>query len=87
MDEAALRAKVGQLLSEVHRLPPGEAQNELPAATAFPSTGVREPSAIKREMAAMEENLDQVRLAIKYLVFDLEATQRENRMLRELLNE
>jgi len=38
-------------------------------------------------MAALEENIDQVRLAIKYLVFDLEATKRENRLLREMLGE
>ena len=37
-------------------------------------------------MAAVEESLDRLRLAIKYLVFDLEATKRENRLLRELLD-
>jgi len=40
---------------------------------------------LRREMAALEDSLDHLRLAIKYLVFDLEATKRENRLLRELL--
>ena len=32
-----------------------------------------------------EDLLDHVRLQVKYLLFDLEATRRENRYLREML--
>lgn len=77
MDEAALRVKVGQLLSEVQR-----------RAEDVPSRGVAagaSASAMKREMATLEDNLDHVRLAVKYLVFDLEATKRENQLLRDML--
>lgn len=81
MDEAALREKVGQLLSEVHRLPA-----QVPAVSE-PHAAQQPVTAMKREMAAIEENLDHIRLAIKYLVFDLEATKRENRLLREMLGE
>ncbi len=81
MDESALREKVGQLLSEVHRLPRSA---HLEVIDAGQANGVQ-GSVVKREMAAIEENLDQVRLAVKYLVFDLEATKRENRLLRNLL--
>ncbi len=82
MDEAALREKIGEILSEAQRVP----------AVAEPGaggTGQREhlhPSGLRREMAALEDGLDHLRLAIKYLVFDLEATKRENRLLRELLD-
>ncbi|MCX5682276.1 MAG: hypothetical protein NT049_01145 [Planctomycetota bacterium] len=83
MDEAALREKVGQLLSEVHSLPgvgakAGVEPGRPPAAITSP---------MRREMAALEDSLDHVRLAIKYLVFDLEATKRENRLLREMLGD
>jgi hypothetical protein len=83
MDEAALREKVGQLLSEVHALP---------GASATPAAGEQRPvagggSPMRREMAALEDSLDHVRLAIKYLIFDLEATKRENRLLREMLGD
>lgn len=81
MDESALREKVGQLLSEVHRLPP--APEPEGAAAGQPATG--QTSAMKREMAALEDSLDQIRVAVKYLVFDLEATKRENRILKSLL--
>jgi len=83
MDEAALRQKVSQLLAEVHRLPPGE-----PKAPAGKSPAdVLAGSSMKREMAALEDGLDQIRLAVKYLVFDLEATKRENHLLRRMLGE
>ena len=80
MDEMALRAKVGQLLSEVRNLPTIEGE---PVAV---KAGDGRDSPMKREMAGLEDNLDHIRLAIKYLVFDLEATKRENRILRELLD-
>jgi hypothetical protein len=42
---------------------------------------------MRREMAALEDSLDHVRLAIKYLIFDLEATKRENRLLRDMMGD
>jgi hypothetical protein len=83
VDETALRQKVGQLLSEVHSIPL-DPKNVVtgPGGSAPPGA-----SSMRREMAALEDSLDHVRLAIKYLVFDLEATKRENRLLREMLGE
>ena len=82
MDEAALREKIGEILSEARGIPavaePGAAG---PGQSAHPRA-----SGLRREMAALEDSLDHLRLAIKYLVFDLEATKRENRLLRELLD-
>jgi len=83
MDEAALREKVGQLLSEVHGLP-GVSVKAAVEAERPPAVSA---SPMRREMAALEDSLDHVRLAIKYLVFDLEATKRENRLLREMLGD
>ena len=84
MDESALREKVGQLLSEVHRFP---ARDEPSGTVGVGQAQGVQRSDVKREMAAIEDSLDQVRLAVKYLVFDLEATKRENRLLRDLLGE
>jgi len=81
VDEAALREKVGQLMSEVERTPqtgPVQARSAWAGASG---------SAMRREMASLEEGLDHIRLAVKYLLFDLEATKRENRLLRGLLGE
>ena len=35
---------------------------------------------------AVEELMDRLRVQLKYLVFDLEATRRENRYLRQMLD-
>ena len=35
--------------------------------------------------AALEEAIDSARLGIRYLMFDLEATKRENQYLRQML--
>ena len=83
MDDAVLREKVSQLLSEVRQFPGAKpAEGISTAVGGNPGT-----PGMKQEMSAIEENLDHVRLAIKYLMFDLEATKRENRLLREMLGE
>ncbi|HUS46041.1 MAG TPA: hypothetical protein VM219_08430 [Phycisphaerae bacterium] len=81
MDEMALRERIRELLSEAARVP---------ADAGFGAMGLvkneaAHTSGMRGEMAAVEERLDHLRLAIKYLVFDLEATKRENHVLRELL--
>jgi len=81
MDEAALREKIGEILSEAQGVP---AVAEPGAAGPGPGEH-QHPFGLRREMVALEDNLDHLRLAIKYLVFDLESTKRENRLLRELL--
>jgi hypothetical protein len=53
MDEAALREKVGQLLSEVHSLP-GVSVKAAAGPERPPAAG---GSAMRREMAALEDSL------------------------------
>lgn len=38
---------------------------------------------LARTAAALQESLDSLRVSVKYLVFDLEATRRENARLRQ----
>ncbi len=80
MDETALREKVGQLISEVEHTP-----QTGPAEARLGRSGSGQ--GMWREMASLEEGLDHIRLAVKYLLFDLEATKRENRLLRGLLGD
>jgi hypothetical protein len=42
---------------------------------------------VARSLNALEQSIDYMRLCVKYLVFDLEATRRENDCLRRLLTE
>ena len=40
---------------------------------------------LKQTVGTLQDSLDHLRLSVKYLVFDLEATRRENQYLRKLL--
>lgn len=51
-----------------------------------PATG-ETPSALRRQLVEMRDALDSLRLSVKYLAFDLEATRRENAMLRKQLEQ
>jgi uncharacterized FlaG/YvyC family protein len=42
---------------------------------------------LEKSISSLQESLDYLRVCIKYQVFDLEATRRENAYLRKLLEE
>ena len=42
---------------------------------------------IKESISGLQDTIDYMRLSVKYLVFDLEATRRENIYLRKLIDE
>lgn len=73
MNEAAMRKSLTEL-SEVLAFPhrSGAAQDAYARASDLAG-------------ATLEEALDYLRLQVKYLVFDLEATRRENMYLRRML--
>lgn len=73
MNEAALKKRLEELsevLTLLHRISEGED----PSVHHTSLTG-----------ASLEEILDYLRLQVKYVVFDLEATRRENGYLRRML--
>ena len=41
---------------------------------------------LKKTVTSLQESIDFLRLSIKYLLFDLEATRRENSYLRKMLD-
>ena len=46
-----------------------------------------ERSSIEESVAKLQNSLDYLRLSVKYMVFDLEATRRENVYLRKLVEQ
>ena len=42
---------------------------------------------LRKTVSDLQESLDYLRLSIKYLVFDLEATRRENAYLRKMIEQ
>lgn len=75
--------KLGELLSQIETLPEDQRAALEEMAEETKSRRARVHGAIK----GLQESLDHLRLSVKYLVFDLEATRRENAYLRRMLDE
>ena len=83
MDEELFERQLSELLVEIQKYP-AVGREKATVAT----TGVEhKQEKLKGNITHLQNSLDHLRLAIKYLTFDLEATKRENRMLRRLLEE
>lgn len=82
MDEKTFQTKLASLMGEINTLPEGERKK---LANLAQQTSERH-SKMKKTMGELQESLDYLRLSIKYLVFDLEATRRENQYLRDMIN-
>jgi len=81
MNEHDFQARLGELISQINQLPIGEQENLHKLAEETRSRHER----MKKTIGDLQESMDYLRLSIKYLVFDLEATRRENQYLRRLL--
>ena len=83
MDEHTFEAKFAELLNRIKQLP--DDQRERLEQLAEQSKERR--GRIQSSLAELQESLDYLRLSVKYLVFDLEATRRENAYLRRLIEQ
>ena len=83
MNEDTFQRKLSELIAEIGTLPAGERDKlELMAE----QTRERHRQ-LKDTVNSLQESIDFVRLSIKYMLFDLEATRRENQQLRKMLDE
>ncbi len=76
MAEAATKKKIAELL-DIITLFSGSRQSA-------PAEGTYE-SYLNNVKLSLDETIDHLRVQLKYLLFDLEATRRENRYLRQML--
>lgn len=83
MDEQKFQTKLAELMGEISTLPKGEREK----LTALAQKTQHRHDKLKKTVGDLQDSLDYLRLSIKYLVFDLEATRRENRYLRQMLEE
>lgn len=82
MSENEFERKIGELVAQINELP---AEQRAPLLDIAAETRFRHDK-IKQTVADLQESVDHLRLGVKYLVFDLEATRRENEHLRKLIN-
>src|ERR1041384_3644568 len=83
MSEQEFQAKLAELMGEISTLPPAERAKLERLADETRARHER----LRATVSGLQESLDYLRLSIKYLVFDLEATRRENGYLRKILEE
>lgn len=81
MDEKEFQTRLAKLMEQIQTLPEAERTKLEALANATQSRHVK----LKKTVSDLTESLDYLRLSLKYLVFDLEATRRENGYLRKLL--
>ncbi len=83
MDEAHIEDKLNELVKEFGES--NEPQHQKLAELAQQAQENRKK--LENSITRLQESLDYLRVCIKYQIFDLEATRRENEYLRKLLDE
>jgi len=83
MDETTFQKKLGELVEEIQTMPE---KDRTKLASLAEETKKRHEK-LKKTVHNLHESLDFLRLSIKYMLFDLEATRRENEYLRKLLQD
>ena len=82
MNEQEFQQKLAELIGQINGTPE-DGQGDL--VKLAEETKARHDR-MKKTIADLQDSLDYLRLSVKYLVFDLEATRRENQYLRKLLD-
>ena len=83
MDDQVFSSQLTELMNKIKELP----EPQRPAMERLAEDAINRRQRIRISVAELQESLDYLRLTIKYLVFDLEATRRENTYLRKLVEQ
>ena len=83
MDENIFQRKLTELVQEIGNIPEDE---RVKLETLAAQTKERHEK-LRKTVTSLQDSIDYLRLSIKYLLFDLEATRRENGYLRKMLEE
>ncbi|MGP1345114.1 MAG: transcriptional regulator [Phycisphaerales bacterium] len=81
MNEKDFQNKLDELLLQINDLPEDK---RAPLLELAEETKTRHEK-IRQTIKSLQDSVDYLRLGVKYLVFDLEATRRENEQLRTML--
>lgn len=82
MNEQDFKTKMSELLGQINKLP----ESERPRLEELAEETKTRHEKMKETLGNLQDSLDHLRLTVKYLVFDLEATRRENKYLRKLID-
>ncbi len=82
MKENDFQNRLQNLLEQIETLP----ESDRPKLAQLASETNDRHTKMKKTITELQESLDHLRMSVKYLVFDLEATRRENKYLRNMLD-
>ncbi|MBL9148307.1 MAG: transcriptional regulator [Phycisphaerae bacterium] len=83
MDEMTFQQKMAEIMNRIRDLP----ESDRAAANDHVNQVADRREKITKSVAELQESLDYLRLSVKYLIFDLEATRRENAYLRKMIEQ
>lgn len=81
MNDREFQEKLGELIRRIGEVP----ESQRPALEQLAADTRARHDRMRKMIGELQESLDYLRLSVKYLVFDLEATRRENKYLRSLI--
>ncbi|MFN9973844.1 MAG: transcriptional regulator [Phycisphaerae bacterium] len=81
MNEQDFQKKLTELVAQIGELP----EDQRAPLQALAGETKNRHDKMRQTIGELQESLDYLRLRVKYLVFDLEATRRENDYLRSLI--
>lgn len=83
-NEQEFQKKLADLMQQLNAMKGNDSADK---AQTIASEHKNRQSELRETVKNLQESLDFLRLSVKYLLFDLEATKRENAELRKLLDE
>ena len=83
MNEALVENKLAELVKEINTIS-GPERQKLAMLVNYACNSHKQ---LKKNAEKLNESLDYLKVSIKYLLFDLEATRRENAHLKRLVEE
>ena len=84
MNEMAFEKELDALVREIGTIPAPQKKKGLILLTKKSQERQKQ---LKQRVSSLKESLDYLRVSIKYVLFDLESTRRENTYLRKMLEE
>ncbi len=82
-NEQTFQARLAELVAEISTLP----EEQRCKLEVLAEQTKQRHEQLKQTVGDIQDNIDFLRLCIKYLMFDLEATRRENAYLRRMLEQ
>ena len=83
MNEETFQRKLAELVAEIGTLP----QDDRERLEHLAEQTKERHQQLKETVGQLQGSIDFLRLSIKYMLFDLEATRRENAQMRKMLEE